>query len=146
MYGVLLYCDNIHKIKTQVGRCAILLFIIGYQKTPGGLNMGEDWEWRDGSVLKNSGDSCRELGFDDWYPHSLSQPSVNPVPVDPSPFHLRRHKPWTWCTDNMDTKHVYPHKITKQTNLSKTSKGTKAAQVSHQVWRVNKEEEKMRQY
>ena len=39
-------------------------------------------DWRDGSVVKSPGYSCRELGFNSPHPHGVSQPPAITVPGD----------------------------------------------------------------
>ena len=50
--------------------------------------------WREGSAVKSTGHSCRELGFNSQHQYGSSQPSITPVPEDPTPDlqgHHRQH-------------------------------------------------------
>lgn len=56
--------------------------------------------WRDSSVVKCTGCSCKGSGFYSWYPHGSSQPSVIPVREDLMPFSgLCRHWSLVWYKD-----------------------------------------------
>jgi len=44
-------------------------------------------DWRDGSVVRNTVCSSRGPEFNSQHPHGSSQPSVTPLPGDPTPLH-----------------------------------------------------------
>lgn len=54
----------------------------------------------DGTEIKSTGCSCRSSGFDTQHPHGHSQPTVTPVPEEPTTAsELFRHQAYMWHID-----------------------------------------------
>ena len=73
----------------------------------GGKIQEEDsWDWRDGSVIRNTCCSCRRPGFGSQNPHGSSQPSVISVLGDPPSSGLHEYQMYMWLHTS-DTHHTH---------------------------------------
>lgn len=95
------------------------------------------WGWRNGSVVKSPGCSCRGPGFNYQHPHGAAQLSEIPVPWDPMSssslnghcMHMvHRHT----CRQN-----TYTHKIKMKTKQSILSKSHYHLLTSSLLWKTN---------
>ena len=74
--------------------------------------------WRDGSVIKNTGCSCRGPRFSSQHPHGGSQPSVTPAPGN-----LMPSSGLSWHPPTHTETPTYTHKQVKQNRRIQRNQG-----------------------